>query len=67
MLLVLNAEVLNSALCHLKFTFHFENIALGLDSVSGKILTCISDITSDTSLALLEDFERPSVLLLLRG
>ena len=35
--------------------------------MSSKILTCISDITCNASLALFEDLESPSVLLLLRG
>ena len=67
MLLVLDGEVLHPALCHLKLTFHLENIGLGVDRVGGEVLACITDITSNASLARLEDFESPSVLLLLRG
>ena len=35
--------------------------------MGGEVLARIADITSNASLARLEDFESPSVLLLLRG
>ena len=35
--------------------------------MGGEILACIPDITSDASLARLEDFVSPSILLLLCG
>ena len=67
MLLVLDGEVLDSALCVLQFAFHFEDIGLGVDCVGGEVLTCVPDFALDASLARLEDLESPSVLLLLSG